>query len=172
MPACSWPHAPSLGWVLYVRPLEAGTPQSHQHPHRHPLLYPVRMCGARDTHPHGMREVKPQRLQDQAHHSHAVGSPSRPGDEEEEEEGEAMPLFRMPSPAWKASGWCAPCRADGLTVASPRSAAGDIWRTCFGLCRPALQMAGRGGVFFPQFLVEEEPTTGVSHKERLIPPCP
>lgn len=45
----------------------------------------------------GMHERKPQCLQDQAHHSHTIGSPSMP-EKEEEEEGEAMPLCRTPSP--------------------------------------------------------------------------
>jgi len=92
----------------------------------------------------------PQRVQGQAHRSNTAGSPSVLG--EEEEEGEAMPLCRMPSPSRKASGWHAACRADGLTAASPRSAAVYIWHTCFGSCRLALQMAGRGGWFAFYFL--------------------
>lgn len=66
----------------------------------------------------------------------------------------------------RVSDWHAACRADGLTAVSLRCAAVYIWHTCFGLCRLAIQMAGRGVVFLflPQFLMKEEPTTVVSYQ--------
>lgn len=143
---------------------------------QHPQVSSLSLLDARVETPilNGTREIKPHCLQDQTHHGHAVGSPSMLAEEEVGQEREVMALGRTLSLSQQPTRGQAPGtqqaqRTDGLTAASRRSTAACIWHTCFGLCLLTLQMAGRGvgSFFFSQFLVQEEPNTVVSHKERL-----